>query len=1566
MTVCPACKHAFSPPAGEFPHRCPECRVLVLGPYCELAWIGGGGMGDVYRAREPQMGDRVVAIKIPRIGVDTELVQRRFEREIAASARLQHENAVRAYYRGEESGRPYLVMEFVSGSKLSEVIWRDHPLAPRRVARIVLGLARGLAHAERLGVVNRDIKPANVFLTRPDEIPKLLDYGLALITDRQEEVTRDGSLLGTPNYTAPEQFRDPHGVSLAADVYSLGCTAYCCLTGHPPFPGKGPDEVYRLHAGAIRPSVREVRPDVPEAFDRLIQAMLAAEPQRRPSPQVIVKTLEDILPRLSDQAPRLPSAAGQRPIDVVCPGCQACYHLSPATAGQRVRCPNRLCGAVIDVPGGEEAVVSPAAAPNPDDQITNFKEGRPVEEDSLGPGVPEGMAPAGAGPAGEEPPVSFAAAKIAEVPEDEVSILPAAAIVLPGEGGDDFGDRGDEIAGPGAGGHAPTDAGAPPLPSPPLIPSLPAVVPEPPVQRPGRSGADVTAALDGEITPATAEPAPVRPAPARRRRRQRRVRNLRVAALAALGMLAVAAGVLLYLHPPEWSSGADPRWAAVTDLVAQHKWSTASRKLEEFESDFPDDPRVRQVPFFRDLCAAGPEIYSTTGDPEQGLALVQQVFKDHRDNPAYADYCVDLYQALAFLIDSRFLPEATRARDPRRLDRARAAFDLLKTVGQAISEAWAEERTAETAGQIERTARVVEQSLARDRILARLKQLQQRDPEVRADEHYAAVEKEFAAWPALRADKELLDLLESAYQAESWRVRYVAEDPRAAPPAPAGGPEKPSAPADQRSVAIAWGKPAAAPLLPNQDDVVPALACGVLYVFDPQGKLLWTWRLGVDSCRVPNRIGRTASGPAALVAVSSEENALLAFEASAEGRLLWRYAVGQDIAAPLCVVPRRTGPNEPVRYCGLLPTADGEIHVLELVLGKRLGRFVVGHPMTVGGTYDPATGLAYFPADAKRIFAIDPAAIDDPQRPPCRSVLFTHHASGALRAGPAVVGQYLAVAESADLEHTSLRVFQLGPKGFGRPAAAPLKQLQLRGWAWFRPHVSPDRITLVTDQGDLGIFGLNLDNVEEAIYPIVQDGPYRATVALDTQDRARTLVVDAAEDLLWIMAGGKLRKLAVDVIGQRVRPLWPPRSAEIGATGIPVHEAQTDRMGRVLFLTTMSPTGRSYLAAAIDAQTGQRHWLCQLGLLPAADPMTWSGQVVLIDRSGQKLSLPLGAALGRGDQPPMLQMPPRGPLPDGADESRMLVLGDLPGPIHVIVPVENGAKLAVSTIRDPEAEGTPWTVVPLPDRLHGEPCLGGDSLVVPCADGQIYRVRLDGAAPPAKSEVTFTWSRSKPPGPVGAELYPLGPQAVLVVDERSRLRRIELSTRDLVSRWTEVGAAFHVPGAIQGRPLVVGQRIFVFDASGNLFCLNARNPNQALQPPLATGLKITAGPLLRGKFLVAVAEERKLVGIPLEGSGGRKAAASPAFWVAEETLPGRIRGAPSLAGDMLLVADNGRQVTGIGLADGKTRWKVPLGLRVGPAAAPVPFGPARILLPLADGTLLVVPQPAPQLAEVPR
>ncbi len=270
-------------------------------------------------------------------------------------------------------------------------------------------------------------------------------------------------------------------------------------------------------------------------------------------------------------------------------------------------------------------------------------------------------------------------------------------------------------------------------------------------------------------------------------------------------------------------------------------------------------------------------------------------------------------------------------------------------------------------------------------------------------------------------------------------------------------------------------------------------------------------------------------------------------------------------------------------------------------------------------------------------------------------------------------------------------------------------------------------------------------------------------------------------------------------------------------------------------------------------------------------------------------------------------------------------------------------------------------------RLHGRPCLSGDLLVVPCIDGQLYRVRLDGT-PQATSEVSFTWSRSIPPGPAGAEVYALDGNAVLLIDEGRRIRRLELSTQDQVTRWAEAGRAFHLPSPIQGEPLVVGNEVVLFDAAGMLYRLDARNPVEQRAAPLATGLAITRGPVVRGDHLIAVAEERKIVGIPLSPSPPSKTATAnekPAprpFWICGP-LGGRIRGQPSLSGTTLLVADNGGEVTGVRLADGQVAWKAPLGVRCGPAAAPAPFGPDKMLVPLADGTLLVLPIPQPRLAE---
>jgi serine/threonine-protein kinase len=421
-----------------------------LGPYRIVERVGGGGMGDVYRALDPEMYDRVVAIKVPRAEIANDRAQRRFEREIAASARLAHENIVRAYRRGAELGRPYLVMEFVVGRKLVDVIRQEQPLAARRVGRIVLGIARGLEHAEAGGVINRDIKPENILLAGPGEIPKILDYGLALIRDLDEQVTRHGVALGTPAYAAPEQFRDPHAVTIRADVYSLGCTAFCCLTGRPPFPGTDLEGLYRLHHEAPRPSVRAWRADVPGELDTLVQTMMASNVGDRPGPTDVILALELLLPTLGDQPPGEPFVSAEARIDAQCPECGQTFHLAPSLGGKPVRGPNRVCGAVWvprpevppgsattkDWPGGTGGPPpGPDAEPDFEPGIPRLLAAQPADAPASLPEVLDALPVAGDAP----PPVVLEAVASVEPAgrlespsgADVIVVPPAAVVAVP-------------------------------------------------------------------------------------------------------------------------------------------------------------------------------------------------------------------------------------------------------------------------------------------------------------------------------------------------------------------------------------------------------------------------------------------------------------------------------------------------------------------------------------------------------------------------------------------------------------------------------------------------------------------------------------------------------------------------------------------------------------------------------------------------------------------------------------------------------------------------------------------------------------------------------------------------------------------------------------------------------------------------------------------------------------------------------------------------------------------------------------------------------------------------------
>jgi serine/threonine-protein kinase len=262
---------------------------FVLGQYVIQEQVGCGAMGRVFKARHRAM-NRPVAIKVLNPDVTrTAAARQAFGREVKAAARLNHPNVVTAYDANEIGDRSYLVLEFVDGPTLDALVRQRGPLPVGRACEIARQAACGLQHAHELGMVHHDLKPANLLVQRvwgadagPSPLTpftvKIADFGIA----RLAPTDSGGGLVGTPDYVAPEQARDPDLADHRSDLYGLGCVFYFLLTGRPPFPSLSRPEAVRRHASEEPVRVERLRPDVPPAVAAIVHALMAKDPAARP------------------------------------------------------------------------------------------------------------------------------------------------------------------------------------------------------------------------------------------------------------------------------------------------------------------------------------------------------------------------------------------------------------------------------------------------------------------------------------------------------------------------------------------------------------------------------------------------------------------------------------------------------------------------------------------------------------------------------------------------------------------------------------------------------------------------------------------------------------------------------------------------------------------------------------------------------------------------------------------------------------------------------------------------------------------------------------------------------------------------------------------------------------------------------------------------------------------------------------------------------------------------------------------------------------------------------------
>jgi serine/threonine-protein kinase len=265
-----------------------------LGHFELLQYVGGGGMGKVFRARDTRLA-RSVALKIlsPEHAADRETVLR-FQNEAQSAARLDHDNIARVYYVGEDRGLHYIVFEFIEGVNVRDLVESKGPLSLAEAVSYTLQVADALAHAADRNVVHRDIKPSNLLIT-PAGQAKLIDMGLARLREvdaATADLTASGVTLGTFDYISPEQARDPRNTDVRSDIYSLGCTLFFMLTGRPPFLGGTMLQKLLQHQADQPPDLGQFRPDLPEDVNRVLRKMLAKDPRRRySSPQELVNDL---------------------------------------------------------------------------------------------------------------------------------------------------------------------------------------------------------------------------------------------------------------------------------------------------------------------------------------------------------------------------------------------------------------------------------------------------------------------------------------------------------------------------------------------------------------------------------------------------------------------------------------------------------------------------------------------------------------------------------------------------------------------------------------------------------------------------------------------------------------------------------------------------------------------------------------------------------------------------------------------------------------------------------------------------------------------------------------------------------------------------------------------------------------------------------------------------------------------------------------------------------------------------------------------------------------------------
>lgn len=332
-------------------------RSVDLDDYDVGAVLGVGTVGTIYAATERESGRSFAIKKLhPQVSPDP-LIRARFRREMAVMERLDHHNIIRVFGRGEDDGQLFYVMELVEGGTVKDLLRTDGRLQWPEVVEVAGQVCSALQHAHNHGVIHRDLKPGNLFLTTSADV-KLGDFGIARDL-KNTDITAAGMTVGTHAYMAPEQITGDDSVSGKADLYSLGCCLFEMLVGRTPFVGANSVQLLEQHLRVESPRVREFVSNCPPELDEVIHKLLAKDPDDRP---FNARNVQAVMLRLGET--RLPDAT-DRPITAEAVDTTEAEH-NAATTGREMlqkRIRDRSAGAAdSEISWGRLAVMFAAIA----------------------------------------------------------------------------------------------------------------------------------------------------------------------------------------------------------------------------------------------------------------------------------------------------------------------------------------------------------------------------------------------------------------------------------------------------------------------------------------------------------------------------------------------------------------------------------------------------------------------------------------------------------------------------------------------------------------------------------------------------------------------------------------------------------------------------------------------------------------------------------------------------------------------------------------------------------------------------------------------------------------------------------------------------------------------------------------------------------------------------------------------------------------------------------------------------------------------------------------------------